>query len=60
MTDDRPMPTVGSFAVIEAGRYCGDTGVIVEVSDSGRTLDVMTHGHGLVTVRRSSVELYDA
>jgi fructoselysine-6-P-deglycase FrlB-like protein len=48
---------VGSACVIEAGRYADETGVVVAVSKSGRTLDVLTSS-GVVSVRRTSVELY--
>jgi hypothetical protein len=48
---------IGDACVIEAGRYADLTGIVVGVSTTGRTLDVLT-AVGVVTVRRTSVELY--
>lgn len=48
---------IGDACVIEVGRYADLTGIVVAVSTTGRTLDVLTP-IGIVTVRRTSVELY--
>jgi len=47
----------GAAVVIEVGRYADTCGVVHAVSASGKTLDVLT-ADGIVTVRRSSVEVY--
>jgi hypothetical protein len=57
MTTTYPAPSVGQAVVIEVGRYADTCGIIHAVSPTGRTLDVLT-ADGIVTVRRSSVEVY--
>jgi transcription antitermination factor NusG len=48
---------VGAAVVIEAGQYANTCGVVDAVSASGKMVDVLT-ADGVVTVRRSSVEVY--